>query len=127
VSTVDGVENAFQRFTQEEVKGIVVTADSFFNNNRKRVVQLASDNGIPAIYQWKEFVVEGGLCSYGPDILEAYEMAGKYVLDILAGKKPAEMPCSRPTKFEFWMSRTAADSLGIKIPNTVLGEIVHVL
>jgi len=127
VSTLDELEKAFQRFAQEAVKGIVVTADAFFNNNRKRVVQLASNSGIPAIYQWKEFVVEGGLCSYGPDILEAYEMAGRYVKDILAGKTPAEMACSKPTKFEFWMSKKAADGLGIGIPSTVLGETVHVL
>jgi putative ABC transport system substrate-binding protein len=127
IETIDELESAFQTFEQEAVKGVVVTADAFFNNNRKKVVQLAAAKGIPAIYQWKEFVVEGGLCSYGPDILEAYEMAGKYVTDILAGKKPADMACSKPTKFEFWISNEAARKLGIEIPSTILEENVHVL
>jgi putative ABC transport system substrate-binding protein len=127
IETVDELQNAFQTFEQEAVKGVVVTADAFFNNNRKKIVQLAAAKGIPAIYQWKEFVVEGGLCSYGPDILEAYEMAGKYVTDILGGNNPADMACSKPTKFEFWISKEVARNLGIEIPNTVLGEAVHVL
>ena len=127
VSTVGGIEDAFDFFKQEGVKGVVVTADSFFNNNRKEVVKQAAAKRLPAIYQWKEFVDEGGLVSYGPSLLEAYEMAGKYVTDILNGKSPATMPCSKPSRFELCVSKAAALELGIEVPKDLLGDAVRVI
>jgi putative tryptophan/tyrosine transport system substrate-binding protein len=127
VSTVGGIEEAFESFKQEGVKGVVVTADSFFNNNRKEVVKQAAAKRIPTIYQWKEFVEEGGLVSYGPSLLEAYEMAGKIVTQILDGKTPATIPCSKPSRFELCVSKSAARELGLEVPKAVLGDEVRVI
>lgn len=127
VSTVGGIADAFEFFKQEGVKGVVVTADSFFNNNRKEVVKQAAAKRLPTIYQWKEFVDEGGLVSYGPSLLEAYETAGKCVTEILSGKSPATIPCSKPSQFELCVSKTAALELGIDIPKDLLGDAVRVI
>lgn len=128
VSTLAGIEEAFESFKQEGVKGVVVTADSFFNNNRKEVVKQAAAKRLPTIYQWKEFVEAGGLASYGPSLLEAYEVAGKAVTDILInGKKPETMPCSKPSRFEFCVSKSVADDLGLTLPQQMLGDTVKVI
>ena len=127
VSTVAGIKQAFDNFVKEKVKGLVVTADSFFNDNRKEVVAEANTRGIPAIYQWKEFVLEEkGLISFGPDILEAYRKAGEYVKDILVNnRKPATMPCSKPAQFFTHINTETARGLGIEVPETILGTQVQ--
>jgi len=127
VTTVAGIKQAFDNFVKEKVKGLVVTADSFFNDNRKEVVAEANTRGIPAIYQWKEFVQEEkGLISFGPDILEAYRKAGEYVKDILVNnRKPATMPCSEPAQFFIHINTETARGLGIEVPETILGTQVQ--
>jgi len=127
VGTVGGIAQAFEFFDKEDVKGVLVTADGFFNNNRKFLVELAASKQLPTIYQWKEFVRDGGLISYGPSLLEAYEMAGKYVTEILGGKKPASMPCSKPSRFELCVSKDAALNLGLDVPEKLLGDPVQVI
>ena len=76
-------------------------ANSLFNNFRGDVVAKANANpATPTIYQWKQFVYEGGLVSLGPDIMDAYEKAGKSVHEILKGPKtPAQMKCTNPGAF----------------------------
>lgn len=127
VETVGGIAQAFDMFEREGVKGVLVTADSFFNSNRKMLVELAAAKKLPAIYQWKEFVREGGLISYGPSLLEAYEMAGKYVTEILGGKSPRSMPCSKPSRFELCVSREAAQKLGLDVPERLFGDPVQLM
>jgi putative ABC transport system substrate-binding protein len=129
VNTVADLKGAFDSLEKEGVKGLVVTADSFFNDNRKEVVALANAKHIPAIYQWKEFVLEErGLISYGPDILEAYRKAGEYVKDILEKKShPSTMPCSEPSKFFTHISKATARELGIEVPERILGTGVQVI
>src|SRR5262249_42295898 len=66
------IEGAFQAFASERVDALLVAADPFFNNRRAQVLPLAARQSLPAIYQWREFVTNGGLMSYGPSITEAY-------------------------------------------------------
>ena len=129
VDKVAELQGAFDSFEKEGVKGVVVTADSFFNDNRKEVVALANAKRIPAIYQWKEFVIEErGLISYGPDILEAYRKAGEYVTDILEKKsQPATMPCSQPSQFFTHICRATARDLGLEVPDMILGTRVQAI
>ena len=121
------IENAFVLFKNEPVKGVVVTANSLFNDLREDVVRCANASGLPTIYQWKEFVDLGGLISFGPDIIEAYGMAGEYVKRILNGESPATMACSTPTGFNVYVNRTAAQQqLGMTtIPPMLLGRPVR--
>jgi putative ABC transport system substrate-binding protein len=129
VKNLQEIENAFVGFKNEPVKGVVVTADSLFNDLRADVVRLANASGLPTIYQWKEFVELGGLISFGPDIVEAYGMAGEYVKRILNGESPSTMACSRPSRFKVYVNRaTAQQLLGITtIPTTLLGHPVQVI
>jgi putative ABC transport system substrate-binding protein len=125
VDDLQGIENAFAGFESEGVQGVLVTADSLFNNLRNEVVRSAAAHGLPAIYQWKEFVDEGGLVSHGPDILEAYRKAGEYAKDILGGKSPSTMACSRPSPPKTYINRHAARALGLKLPSKLLGYPVR--
>ena len=127
-ATVADVRNAFADFARDKgLTGVVVTADSFFNNHRKEVVEFASASRLPTIYQWKEFVDEGGLVSFGPNLLEAYEMAGQFVTRILDGEKPAKMPCSKPSDANTFVNGNAAKQLGITLPQTLNGTAVEVI
>ncbi len=123
------IENAFVGFKDEPVKGVVVTADSLFNDLRKDVVRCANESGLPTIYQWKEFVELGGLISFGPDIVEAYGKAGEYVRRILNQESPSTMSCSFPSRYKVYVNRaTAQQQLGITtIPTTLLGYPVNVI
>ena len=91
------IEKHFEHFKKLSVKGVVVAANSLFNDLRADVVKIANKSGLPTIYQWRQFVDAGGLVSFGPDILQAYDMAGQYVTRILDGREtPTTMECSTP-------------------------------
>jgi putative ABC transport system substrate-binding protein len=123
-----GIKGAFNHFKRKNVFGAVVTADSFFNNNRDEVIASAATAGIPTIYQWREFVTAGGLISYGPIILDAYEQAGQYVKRILDNNEsPSTMACSTPSRFELVVNKTTATSLGLTVPATIGGKPVIVV
>jgi putative tryptophan/tyrosine transport system substrate-binding protein len=123
-----GIKRAFNHFKKKNVLGAVVTADAFFNNNRDEVIDSAKQAGVPTIYQWREFAKAGGLISYGPSILEAYEQAGKYVKRILDnGESPGNMACSTPSSFELVVNKATATSLGLTVPSTIGGKPVIVI
>jgi putative tryptophan/tyrosine transport system substrate-binding protein len=98
-----------------------------FTTNRDRVVQLATENKIPAIYELKQFVEAGGLMSYSADEAENYRRAAHYVDKILKGTKPAELPVEQPTKFELVMNLKAAKQIGLTIPPNVLARADKVI
>jgi len=127
-ATLTEVSNAFADFSDDDgLTGVVVTADSFFNNHRRELAEFAAANRVPTIYQWKEFVDEGGLISHGPDLLEAYSAAGDYVTRILDGEKTADMSCKTASDPETYVNGHAARNLGIDIPKTLKKAPVHVV
>jgi putative ABC transport system substrate-binding protein len=121
------LEGAFQAFASQRVDALLVTADPFFNNRRARVLSLAASHSLPAIYQWREFVVGGGLMSYGPSITEAYYKAGINAGLMLKGTKPANIPVVQPTKFQLVINRKSANQLGLTIPTDLLSVADEVI
>ena len=112
----EGLESAFQTAKQKQVGAIMTTAARSFFAERKRIVELAANYRLPAIYFQKEFVDEGGLMSYGADYDDLYRRAAIYVDKILKGAKPADLPVQQATKFEFVINLKAAKQIGLTIP-----------
>src|SRR6266511_3436387 len=115
-----GLESAFQTAKQKQVGAIMTTSGPLFFAERKRIVELAGKQRLPAIYFQKEFVDEGGLMSYGTDNTDLYRRAAVYVDKILKGAKPADLPVQQATKFEFVINLKAAKQIGLTIPVRVL-------
>ena len=115
-----GLESAFQTAKQKQVGAIMTTTGNPFFTERKRIVELAVKQRLPAIYPQKEFVDAGGLMSYGANYDDLYRRAAVYVDKILKGAKPADLPVQQATKFEFVINLKAAKEIGLTIPNRVL-------
>jgi putative tryptophan/tyrosine transport system substrate-binding protein len=99
---------------------------SFFAE-RQRIVELANNYRLPAIYPQKDFFVEGGLMFYGTNSADLYRRAPHYVDKILKGAKPADLPVQQATKFEFIINLKAAKQIGLTIPPNVLASADRVM
>jgi putative ABC transport system substrate-binding protein len=122
-----GLESAFQTAKQKQVGAILTMATRPFFAARKRIVELAGKNRLPAVYFQKEFVDEGGLMAYGVDYNDLYRHAAVYVDKILKGAKPADLPVQQATKFEFVVNLRAAKLIGLTIPPDVLARANQVI
>ena len=127
VGNASALDTAFATLVERKVAALVVGADAFFNNNRQQIVGLAARYKILAIYPFREYPLDGGLLSYGPNLTEAYREAGLYVGRILRGEKPADLPVVQPTKFETVINLKAARALGLTVPQTLLARAEEVV
>jgi len=116
----DELDKAFEDLSKLQIGALVVGAGEFFNTRRERIVALAAQQRVPAMYQYRDFADVGGLISYGPSLADAYRQAGVYTGRILKGEKPADLPVLRPTKFELVINLKTAKALGLTIPSGVL-------
>ena len=119
-STDGELDKALAILSQLRVGALLVGTSNLFRGRRERLAALAAQQGVPAIYQYREFVAAGGLISYGTSLTHAYRQAGVYSGRILKGEKPADLPVLRPTKFELVINLKTAKTLGLAIPSGVL-------
>jgi len=105
-----------QSLRDHHVNALLLTAAPYFDTRRARIIEFVAQNKIPAIYQFREYAVDGGLISYGPRITESYRQAGAYVGRILNGTKPGDLPVLQPTNFDFVINLKTAKALGLTIP-----------
>ena len=115
-STVDELDTAFATLVQQKVGALIHANDAFFLSERQSLIALAARHALPTIYPWREFVVDGGLMSYSPSLVQAYRQAGEYTGKILKGAKPADLPIVQPNKFEFVINLKTAKALGLTFP-----------
>ena len=127
-STTSEIDAAFQALIELRAGALVVGDDALFTNQRTQVVALAARHAVPAIYQWRQFVVAGGLMSYGPgDIADIYRQVGVYAGKILKGAKPADLPVQQVVKVELVINLTTAKALGLTVPLPLLGRADEVI
>jgi putative tryptophan/tyrosine transport system substrate-binding protein len=118
---------ALDEVVRRREAALLVANDDFFNSQQDRLVALTTRYAIPAAFGNREFVEAGGLMSYGPSLVEAYQQAAIYVGRILKGEKPADLPVQHPIEFELVINRKTAKSLGLQIPSALLSAANDVI
>jgi putative tryptophan/tyrosine transport system substrate-binding protein len=119
-STIDEIDAAFATITRDRPDALYVAPDAFFTSRREQFAMLTARDRIPAAYPLREFVLAGGLMSYGTDIPDMFYQVGVYTGKILKGAKPADLPVLQSTKFDFAINVYTARMLGIEVPPDVL-------
>jgi len=114
------VQSAFAALTAWKADAAIVLTDQLVRSLRAPLAQHASRHGIPTIYPVRDFVVSGGLVSYGSDLSEAYRQVGNYTARILKGERPAELPVVQSAKFELVVNLKAAKAIGLVVPEAFL-------
>ena len=127
VATPNEIAAGFEAAVGDGAEALVVLPDAMFWNERGRIVVLAAERRLPAIYEEREYATGGGLMSYGRDVSEQFRQAAGYVDKILKGGRPADLPIQQPTKFEFVINLKIAKALGLTIPQTVLARADEVI
>ena len=112
----ENFDRAFSEMTRARAGALTVLPSNMFISERRRLVDLAAKNRLPAVYPWREFVDAGGLMSYGLNVADLFRRAATYVDKILKGAKPADLPVEQPTKFELVINLKTAKILGLTIP-----------
>ena len=121
------LDAALASFVEQRIGALLVTAAPFFDTRLDRIIGFVAQKGLPAIYQFRDYAVAGGLISYGPNIAESYKDTGTYVGRILKGEKPADLPVMQPSKFDFLINLKTAKALGLTVPPTLLIEASEVI
>jgi ABC-type uncharacterized transport system substrate-binding protein len=116
------IERDVSAFARGSNGGLIVTGSGEAIVHRKLIITLAARHKLPAIYFARFFVSDGGLISYGPDLLDQYRRAAVYVDRILKGERPADLPVEAPTKYETVINLNAAKALGLTMPPALLSR-----
>jgi putative ABC transport system substrate-binding protein len=127
VSEVGEFEGAFRTARGDGAQALLVLPSPVFNAHRRVLIALAARYWLPALYEFKAYVQDGGLMSYGPSLPDMYRRAASYVDRILKGAKPGDLPIERPTKFELAINLQTATALGLMIPPSLLFQADEVI
>jgi putative tryptophan/tyrosine transport system substrate-binding protein len=123
----DDFDHAFAEMTRERPDAILMVSDALTILNRKRVLEFASTNRLPTIFETGALVRDGGLMSYGPKQSDIGEIAGGLMARILRGARPADLPLELPTHFEFLINLKTAQALGVTLPPTLIARADEVI
>jgi putative ABC transport system substrate-binding protein len=118
-TTAEELDIAFASAAAQRADAMIVFGDYLTIRQGPRVIALAAEHHLPAIYLFRQFA-NGGLVVYGPDIADLFRRAGGYVDKILKGAKPSDLPVEQPTKFELVINMKTAKALGLTVPPLLL-------
>ena len=121
------LSETFAAMERERANAVLVLSDALFNSARLQIIALASKHHLPAMYEAREFVEDGGLISYGPDIAEMTRRSATLVDKVLKGVKPADLPIEQPTTFTLAINLKTAKALGLIIPPGLLARADEVI
>jgi putative tryptophan/tyrosine transport system substrate-binding protein len=126
-STSREIDAAFASLLHERPDALFVGAEPYFYSRRVQLAVLAASHRLPAIYSQRDFVVAGGLMSYGTNIADAFRQIGVYAGRILKGTKPADLPVVQASKFELVINLPTARALGLEVPPMLLARADEVI
>jgi putative tryptophan/tyrosine transport system substrate-binding protein len=118
---------AFEELVRQHVGGFVVWLEAFLGSHREQIVTLAQRYSIPGVYPLRGYTVIGGLASCGPNPDDQYHQIGRYAGMILKGAKPANLPVTTPSNFDFVFNLKAAKALGLTVPPSLLATADEVI
>jgi putative tryptophan/tyrosine transport system substrate-binding protein len=121
------IEDGLNEFGREPNGGVIVTPSGLAIVHRQLIIRTTTRMKLPAIYPFRFFVTDGGLISYGPDVVDQYRNAAGYVDRVLKGQKPADLPVQQSTKVELAINLNAAKQIGLTIPPNVLARADRVI
>lgn len=124
---VDDIAPAFKTMTSSGAQGLLVLADPIASANRGKIIELATQYRIPAVYYWRDDTVEGGLLAYGPDLVDLHRRAAGYVAKLLRGAKAAELPIEQAERYRLVINLRTARTLGLVIPTALLATADEVI
>jgi putative ABC transport system substrate-binding protein len=119
-STEEEIDRAFASLPELRPEALVVGTGDLFSRQSEHLTALVARQGVPAIYQYREYAAAGGLISYGASLTDSYRQVGIYAGRVLKGEKPADLPVTRATRFELVINLKTAKALGLNIPPGVL-------
>ena len=126
-STESEVEDAFSTMVRDRVAAVVFGASPFFQVITDQLVALAARHAIPALYEWREFVIAGGLMSYNANRTESGRQIGAYAAQVLKGAKPGDLPVVQSSSFEFVINLKTAKALGLEFHPQLLATADEVI
>lgn len=121
------IEAAFDMVGKRRAVALLVGVDPFFDTRRERIVALAAQRRVPAVYQFREYALAGGLMSYGVNLADAYRQFGIYAAKVLKGVRPDDLPVMQSVSFEFVVNLKTARALGLAMPQSILAGVTEVI
>jgi len=126
-SSEQEIDTAFMTLVQLRAGALVIGGDALFNSRSEQLSALTLRYAVPAIYQFREFVLSGGLASFGTTVVDTYRPLGVYTGRILKGEKPADLPVQQATKLHLIINMKTANALGITVPLPLVGRADEVI